>query len=281
VVIITRDRAAELERTLERMEALPERPPLIVVDNASSDGTAALVTGRFPGVEFVRSEENLGAAGRSLGARRAGTPYVAFCDDDCWWAPGALSRAAAILDAHPRLALISGRVLVGPGEEEDPTCREMENSPLSARPGLPGPAILGFLAGASIVRREPFLEAGGFEPRFVIGSEERLLALDLAVGGWEMAYVKEVVVHHHPSRRRDVQLRRRMHVRNALWVAWLRRPFLAAMGRTVQVLGTGPVEGDVWRGLAEALRELPWVLRRRRVVPDHIDRALSLVEKDL
>src|SRR5207302_11043179 len=73
-------------------------------------------------------------------------PYTTLfrsCDDDTWWEPGSLRRAADLFDAHPRLALAVARVLVGPEEREDPVCRELEQSPIPAEPGLPGRPVLG------------------------------------------------------------------------------------------------------------------------------------------
>src|SRR4051794_32547822 len=91
VVIATRDRRTLLLRTLAELAALPENPHVIVVDNGSSDDTAAAVEAAHPEVELIRLTENAGAAGRTIGAERSQAPYVAFADDDSWWAPGALS----------------------------------------------------------------------------------------------------------------------------------------------------------------------------------------------
>jgi glycosyltransferase involved in cell wall biosynthesis len=92
VVLITRNRRPELVRTLERMTALPERPPVIVVDNASDDGSAQAASA-FPGVTVIEAPANLGAVGRNVAVREVRSPYVAFCDDDTWWEPGALARS--------------------------------------------------------------------------------------------------------------------------------------------------------------------------------------------
>ena len=67
VVVATRDRADELESCLERLVALPERPGIIVVDNASSDGTPKAVRAAFPAVQVVALPRNLGAVARSMG----------------------------------------------------------------------------------------------------------------------------------------------------------------------------------------------------------------------
>jgi GT2 family glycosyltransferase len=279
VVMITHNRRDEVLASLDRLTQLPERPPIIVVDNASADGTPEAVAGRFPQVEVIAAGGNLGASARNLGLQRARTPYVALSDDDTWWEPGSLAHAADLFDAHPWLAVATARVLVGPENEEDPVCRQLEQSPLPCEPGMPGPPLLGFLAGASVVRRRAVLEAGGFEPRFFIGGEEELLAADLAAAGWWLCYVPRLVVHHHPSPRRDAPCRRWHLVRNALWCAWLRRPLPSALRRTWRLARAAPWERRTWRGFAAAVAGLPWVLRRRRVVPDHVERGLCLLEQ--
>jgi len=118
VVIVTRDRCSDLMGALEHLSGLPEQPRIVVVDNASSDGTADAVEDRYPGFEVIPLDENLGAAGRNVGVAVTRTPYVAFSDDDSWWAPGSLSLAADLFDKHPRLGLLIARILVGPGEVE-------------------------------------------------------------------------------------------------------------------------------------------------------------------
>lgn len=78
---------------------------------------------------------NEGARARTLGAAHAGTPFVAFAEDDSWWAPGDLARAVKIMQAHPRLALLNARILVGPEERLDTVCDVMAASPLATAPG--------------------------------------------------------------------------------------------------------------------------------------------------
>src|SRR3954463_871918 len=121
------------EEALRSLARIPAGVPVCVVDNASTDGTAAAVRDRFSHVDVVASPENLGAAGRTLGARRLGTPFTAFADDDSWWAPGAFERAEALFAAFPRVALLAARVLVGEAERLDPVCVAMRDSPVPAR----------------------------------------------------------------------------------------------------------------------------------------------------
>jgi hypothetical protein len=139
---------------------------------------------------------NRGAVARNVGVELADTPYVAFADDDSWWAPGALERAADLFDAHPRLAVLAGRVLIGPEERLDPFCRLLADSPLGQEADLPGPSILGFLACAAVVRRDAFLAVGGFDPVVGFLGEEERVSLDLAAAGWGVGLCRG---HHGPS----------------------------------------------------------------------------------
>ena len=273
VVVITRNRRSELIDSLGRLLALPESPPVLLVDNDSSDGTAEDVEQRYPTVDVIRLPRNLGAAGRTIGVRRARTPSVAFSDDDSWWAGGALQRAADILDRVPRVAVVAARVLVGQEGRLDPVCLAMRNSPLGEVAGL-GPRVLGFLACGAVVRRSAYLEVGGFHPRFGVGGEETLLAVDLAERGWDCAYVDDVVAHHHPSEVRDPAARRAREVRNALWTLWLRRRPAVVLRQTGGLLAHVARDRDVRAGMRQALAGGHWVLRERATVGSSTERAL-------
>jgi len=265
VVVMTRDRWPDLQQSLPRHEG-----PVILVDNGSRDGTPELVRHSFPGVEVVELGHNRGASARNVGVERSRTPYVAFADDDSWWASGALDRAADLLDSHPRLAVLAGRILVGPDERPDPMGEEMARSPLPREPDLPGPSVLGFLACGAVVRRDPFLAAGGFDDVvFFMGEEERL-ALDLATLGWGLAYADDVVAHHHPSPARDPRARQVRSRRNALLTAVLRRPWPVVTATAIEQLRGGTIGR---RAVVEALPVLPRAVRSRRRLPAPVEAA--------
>ncbi|MBV9383888.1 MAG: glycosyltransferase [Streptosporangiaceae bacterium] len=279
VVVITHDRRTELLRTLGKLSGLPERAPVIVVDNGSSDGTAAAVRRLHPDVTLIPGSRNLGAVARNVAVRRVSTPYVAFCDDDTWWEPGSLSRCADALDAHPDVASVTARIIVEPSGAEDPINAELATSPVPGRPGLPGPALMSFLAGASVLRVAPFREAGGFSPRLWLGGEEELLAADLIAAGHALCYLPEAVVHHAPSVRRDPTRRRWLGIRNTLWFTWLRRPLPAAARRTAELARTVPRDATSAAAFAAALAGLPWVLRDRRQVPAHVEAMIRTLDE--
>ncbi|WP_280258212.1 glycosyltransferase family 2 protein [Nocardia wallacei] len=281
MVIATRNRADELATTLDRLAEADPQPPVVVVDNASDDHTVRAATGfrrRFRALEVLELPGNEGAVARNHGAVRADTPFVAFCDDDAWWAPGALPTAERLFDRHPELGLLAGRTLVGPEQREDPVNRLMHESPLGTDPGAPGPSVLGFLAGAAIVRREPFLAAGGFSPVLHFAGEETLLAYDLAAAGWLLCYSPDVVSRHMPSARRmPSRARRDLEKRNAVLTTLMRRPArecvreLAAVGWSAV---RHPSSAQVALGVAA---RLPRALRERRRLPGHVESQIALL----
>ncbi len=238
------------------------------MDNGSSDDTATRVHEDFPEVRLVRLPENVGMAARNLGVEAADTPYVAFCDDDSWWAQGSLSQAEVLFDAYPRVGLVAATTLVGPECRRDPVCEAMAHSPLGTAPDLPGPRVLGFLACSAVVRRSAFLDAGGFNPLLHFGAEEKLLAYDLAARGWELCYVDRLYAHHHPSATRpSASWRRRIERRNNVLITWMRRP-LGDCARTAGTLVRDPLAA------AGALRRLPRALADRRPLPDHVEQRI-------
>jgi GT2 family glycosyltransferase len=279
VVVITHQRRVEVLSALARLLDLPERPGVVVVDNGSTDGTAEAVRMRFPQVDLVASPENLGAVGRNVGVARLDTPFVAFCDDDTWWEPGSLRTAADVLAAHPRLAVVTARIVVEPAGVDDPIVAELRDSPVRGAPWLPGPALGSFLAGASVLRLEAFLEVGGFSERLWLGGEEELMAGDLAAAGWELCYLPALTVHHRASRARDPHRRRRDGIRNTLWTTWLRRPFRPALRRTLHLLRTVPRDRVTAAALLDAVRGIPWVVRERRVLPPHAEARFAALDE--
>ncbi|MCK7624367.1 glycosyltransferase [Streptomyces sp. RS10V-4] len=288
VIVITRNRRADVLHTLDRLAELPERPPVVVVDNASADGTAAAVRAHPLPVRLLALGRNLGAVGRNLAARTATTPYLAFCDDDSWWHPGTLRRAADLLDAHGGLAAVTARIVAHPhpdGPEppdrppyEDPIVRELRNSPIPGPSWLPGPALGSFLAAATVLRADAFRTAGGFSPRLVLGGEEELLAADLAADGWWLTYADDLTVHHRASPHRDATERRRRGIRNTLWFTWLRRPVPVALRRTLWLATRVPRDTVSASAFTEAAAGLPWLVRERRPLPGAVEARLRLLE---
>ena len=269
VVVASRNRCADLALTLGR-----HRAPVILVDNGSQDGTDALVRAAFPDVRTIRMGTNAGAFGRTMGARAAETEFVAFADDDSWWSAGSLRTAADLLAGNPAVAVVVGKILVGPLARPDPFCRVMEQSPLPVS-SSGHRSLLGFVACATMVRRRAFLDVGGFDDVVRFPGEEERVALDLVDRGHVLIYAPEVVIHHHPSANRAAPAARvRAVTRSTLLSAVQRLPWGIVLRRARHALLAGTPER---LGAWDAVRELPRALARRQLVGSQVRDMLAVL----
>ncbi|WP_402372173.1 glycosyltransferase family 2 protein [Isoptericola rhizosphaerae] len=264
VVVASRNRREELVAGLGR-----HRAPVILLDNGSTDGTPEAVRRAHPGVEVVELGRNAGAAARTEGVRRARTPYVAFADDDSWWAAGSLHAAAEVLATAPQVGLVAVETLVGADERRDAFTDVLAASPLPSRAPAPvGPRVLGFMACAAMVRRSAFLDAGGFDDVVRFPGEEERLAWDLTAHGHDLVHLPGAAVHHHPSPLRHApEARRRAVARSRALTSVMRLPWPDVADRTLADVRSGAPER---RGVRDAVADLSGALRAREVLPSRV-----------
>lgn len=93
-----------------------ERSEIIVVDNASTDGTVEMLTARFPEVRVLKAGANLGfARANNIGLRVSRGRYVALMNPDVTLFDGSLQRALAVLSAHSEIGILGPRMLAADG----------------------------------------------------------------------------------------------------------------------------------------------------------------------
>jgi glycosyltransferase involved in cell wall biosynthesis len=208
LIIATRDRCEKLARCLQSVRQISfERPwELIVVDNGSRDGTAAIVReftniAPIPARYVFEPKPGLGNA-HNAGVRIARAQILAFTDDDCYPAPDFLSSLwSAFRD--PSVGYIGGRILL-----YDPA--DFKGTVTHPKPVTFPPnsfiAAGSFFGGANMAfRQEVLTEIGGFDPLFGPGAlfncEDYDAAGRASAIGWKGQYRPEVVVWHHHGRK--------------------------------------------------------------------------------
>lgn len=203
VLVVTwraRDHLAACLDALSR-QTLPHR--LLVVDNASTDGTAALLASRS--VSSLRLPRNTGfAGGVAAGLAAIDTPLVALLNDDAVPAPDWLAALRAALGTHAavtsRLLLTSGLlnnagvVLREDGYGADRGLGEPDGPPYDA-----AAEVFGFSGGASLLRADAVAAVGGFPARFFLYYEDTDTSWRLRLAGGTVGYVPDAVVSHGHS----------------------------------------------------------------------------------
>jgi N-acetylglucosaminyl-diphospho-decaprenol L-rhamnosyltransferase len=209
VVVPTYEGRELLADALASLAEQASSAAVVVVDNGSTDGTAAMVAERFPGVVVVRSERNLGF-GRAvnLGAEAAppDAEALVLVNNDCVCAPDFVERICAPL-RRPGIGMAAGVLLQAAapqlvdsaGIELDPTFRSYDylwNRPLEALADAASP--VGPCGGAAAYRLDAFRAAGGFDEALFAYWEDVDLALRLRLAGWGCALAGDArAVHRH------------------------------------------------------------------------------------
>jgi GT2 family glycosyltransferase len=185
---------------------------IVVLDNASEDGSVAAVRERFPEVRVIPQEFRAGfGANHNTVIRVTRGRYVYVLNEDTTSADWGLERLVAYLDAHPRVAAVGPKLVYPDGRRQDSAWRFP--TPLVSALGLATLGKLGvkqsqgddprpvdWVMGAAIVlRREALAEVGLFDEDFFLYSEEVDLQFRLRQAGWEVHYVPDVTVVHHES----------------------------------------------------------------------------------
>jgi len=182
---------------------------VIVVDNASRDGSAAAVRDAHPDVELIARTTRAGyGANHNLALARAQGRYVLFLNDDARVQPGAIDALAAYLDAHPEAAVAAPTLVRSDGSREVslwPTPTPAADVRAALRLGRARPATLngtgaqpvGWAMGCALLaRRDAAVRAGGFDEGYFMYSEEVDLCVRLAAAGGATHWVPDARVVH-------------------------------------------------------------------------------------
>jgi N-acetylglucosaminyl-diphospho-decaprenol L-rhamnosyltransferase len=188
---------------------LPQGARVVVVDNASSDGTAELLKRDFPEVEHLRLGENLGyGRANNEGIRRAlaaGAEFVALINNDVEVGPEWLARLLAAARANPQAGLFTGTLLFRDQEVVNSTglvidvlgrARDRDfRVPLGQLARGDGP-VAGVSGGAALLRASMLRETGLFDEAYFAYYEDVDLSLRAAGKGWKSWYVRDAFARH-------------------------------------------------------------------------------------
>jgi GT2 family glycosyltransferase len=288
VVIVNKNAGRHLAcalESLERQTVAPHR--IVVVDNASDDGSLEGLEERFPSVELVRSPDNLGfAAGNNLAVRMCDDcEFVALLNPDAFPEPTWLETLLEAAAAHPECGFFGSRLVCASDSGIlDGTGDEYHVSGLAWRRDQGSPAALEREAGetfsacaaAALYRRDAFLDVGGFDETFFCYYEDTDLAFRLRLAGHRCLYVPDAVARHVGAVTAGLVSEFTIYhsSRNQVWtyvknmpspLLWLYLP--QHLVTNVLTLLAFALQGHAragLRGKRDAVRELPRVLAERR-----------------
>jgi len=210
VVIPNLNGGEELLKAIQSLKEQNLEPYIIVVDNASTDGSIEAVAKKYADVEIIRNTKNLGyTGGVNPGFQRAielGAKYAAPFNDDAMADKRWLKSLVTYLDVHPRYGVVTPKVVTADQERLDST------GEFYTIWGLPYPRgrreynltkydadteIFAASGAASLFRVKALQEVGLFDQDFFAYYEDVDLSFRLQLAGWKVAYVPSAVVYHH------------------------------------------------------------------------------------
>jgi GT2 family glycosyltransferase len=185
---------------------------IVVLDNASEDGSVAAVRERFPDVRVIAQRQRAGfGANHNTVIRATAGRYVYVLNEDTTAEDWGFEALTAYLDAHPRVAALGPRLVYPDGRLQDSAWRfptplvSMLSLATLGRLGVTqsrgdAPRAVDWVMGAAVLlRRQALEEVGLFDEGFFLYSEEVDLQARLQRAGWEVHYFPEVKVVHHES----------------------------------------------------------------------------------
>lgn len=202
--------------TLEAIDSVVGEPgvEVIVVDNASRDGSAAAIGKRFPAVRLICSEANLGfAGGVNLAAAAASAGYLLVLNSDARLSPGALEQLGDLLDERPAAALVAPALRYPDGPPQPSAFRfpgltqialdlfpidRLMDSRLNGRISSGEPTRVDHPLGACmLIRRGAWDDVGPLDEGYFMYLEEIDWCRRARLKGWQIWYEPRAVAVHH------------------------------------------------------------------------------------
>jgi GT2 family glycosyltransferase len=207
------------------LASLPCEAETIVVDNASSDGSAEMVRRDFPHVRLLANAENRGfTGGNNDGLRLATKPWVLFLNPDTVVQDDALPLLVAHLQAHPDVGVVGPQLRYGDGSLQS-SCRRFptlatalfestplawhwpaERNPWARRYHMTdtlagGVQEVDWLVGAALLTRHDVLaQVGGFDEEYFMYSEELDWQRRVKQVGWKIVYLPDAIITHYEGK---------------------------------------------------------------------------------
>lgn len=200
IVLITYNREHDIRKSLAALhERIGDGVEIVVIDNASTDGTPAVLRefeAKLPRLRCVRADRNLGVAGgRNLGIRESTGEILVFLDDDAEFrTEQPLEKITARFHADPTLGAMAFKIVNGEGgirANEFPHW----NKKLPPDTGFE----TSYFVGAGHALRKSALHAGLYPEEFFFSQEELYLCYQLVESGYRIVYDPEICVLHWQS----------------------------------------------------------------------------------
>lgn len=256
VVITSKNRKQELEEAIASVLLQDVPLEILVIDDASTDGTPEMIRDRFPQIRYVRAASSRGyIVQRNRGAILARTPLIVSIDDDAIFTrPDIIRHSLRELD-HPRVGAIGMPYI---NVNKTPEIHQLAPDSVNIY------AIATYVGTSHIVRKDLFLRLGKYREIHLHQGEEGDLSLRILNAGYIVRAGTATPIHHMESPKRDFGRMFDNNARNHILYAWHNIPMpympFRMIGMTINLIRWGikkkllrPSLRGIWRGYRDML----------------------------
>ncbi|MEV6623091.1 glycosyltransferase family 2 protein [Amycolatopsis sp. NPDC051106] len=196
VVVVTWRGAGHVTACLDALAAQTRPHRTLVVDNASDDGTAALLAAHPSHPQVIRLPRNTGYAGAlAVAAKRVDTPLMAWLNDDAEAEPDWLATLEDTLEKAPLAGAATSRLVRPDGSTQSAGVRLTADGH-GADLTEPTAEVFGFCGGAALLRTDVLKSVHGVPAGFFCYYEDTDTAWRLRLAGWDVVAAPEARVRH-------------------------------------------------------------------------------------
>jgi N-acetylglucosaminyl-diphospho-decaprenol L-rhamnosyltransferase len=176
-----------------------DRREVIVIDNASTDGSTGRIKEGFPSVRLIANVENRGfAAANNQALPLCRGRYLLFLNPDTRVHPDAFTRAIPFMDQNPQIGLAGLRIINPDGTPQESLSFRYPGQKHSRGELSPMPGRIACVLGAAMIARTALVrELGGFDEAFFLYGEDQDLALRIRKSGFEIGFIADAAVIHY------------------------------------------------------------------------------------
>ena len=221
VIVVNYNAGSLLRGCVDSILSCPVDVEIVVVDNASQDGSLDALVG-LPHLQVIKNPTNVGfASACNTGLRASGAPYVLFLNPDCSFKPGALAELVKALDSDPKVGMVGGLLTNVDGSEQIGARRaiptpwrsfvrafglvnlarwwpklffdfNLHQQPLPDHP-VPVEAISG---ACMMVKRDVMNQVGEWDDGYFLHCEDLDWCMRFRERGWKILFVPSAVITH-------------------------------------------------------------------------------------
>jgi len=273
---------------------------VIVVDNASTDGSQALVQEKFPSVRLLPLRQNLATTGGyNRGIAIARGEFIALLNNDAIPEPHWLEELCKVMDEDPSIGTCASRMLfhgtsmineIGMSWTVWGHARAIDMAEPSQGKHLQGREVFGACSGAALYRRSMLDEIKGFDEEFFVGADDVDLSFRAQLADYRCVYVPTAVVYHYcgATLNKNLGLRAFYSIRNMEYVFIKNMPgplarkylfrhlaYFAALNiigvPKRRVMPTLRADWQIFRGLPKLLKKRKQIQSKRKTSLERLE----------